>query len=388
MLSPNPLRLESFARVFLGSKRGIPAHLAQFARLRSFFLVGGAVLAVSPAQACCGFDGIGAPGFTGQTSLILWDSQKKVEHFLRRADFASKGKVAFLVATPTVPKFSVPTDEIWSILQTANTPPRGGVSGMGCSAGESMAAAAAAEGKGVTVLHEEELDGNQIVVLTATSAKAVSDYLIARKFKVYAEAEEWFQKYLKQGWVFTAIKSLPTAKGAPVRSTGEVLLSFKTDRPFHPYYVPKANAPTQRGEGLHAYYVSDEAFPQHADLPGIKEQGYRLSPENRLAIADSLKIPMTDLPANLMTAVYRDQAFPRVGPTKANPSAPKAWKEDLFFPAATKQDQERVQPSVEDLRENQRRLLLIINWTPFVLLATFLFLIGRGVFRFVKGRRA
>lgn len=387
MLSQNPLRLESFARVFLGSKRGIPATYTPSARLRTFFLASGTLLSISTAQACCGFDGIGAPGFTGQTGLILWDSKKKVEHFLRRADFSAKTPVAFLVATPTVPKFSVPTDEIWSILQRANTPPRGNVSGMGCSAGESVSAAAAMETKGVTVLHEEELDGNQIVVLTATTAKAVSDYLIARKFKVYPEAEEWFQKYLSQGWVFTAIKSLPAAKGAAVRSTGEVLLSFKTDRPFHPYYVPKANAPTQRAQGLHVFYVSDEPFPQHADLPGVKEQSYRLSPENRLAIADSLKIPMNDLPANLMTAVYRDQAFPRVGPTKANPSAPKAWKEDLFFPAATQKDQQSVQPSVEELRENQRRLLLIINWSPLVLLAMFLFLIGRGVFRFLKRRR-
>jgi len=357
--------------------------------MKKFFTGSIALLAISTVHACCGFDGFSAPGFTGQTSLILWDSQKKVEHFVRRADFHAKGPVAFIVATPTVPKFSTVDPEIWSILERANTPPRGGLTGMGCSAPTEMAPAAAAmDSKGVTVLHEEELDGNQIVVLTATSAKAVSNYLTARKFKVFQEAQPWFEKYLDQGWVFTAIQSLPERKGATSRSTGEVLLSFKTDRPFHPYYVPKANQAPKDGQGLQAFFVSDEAFPQHADLPGSSDPIYRLSAENRLAIAESLKIGVNDLPANLVTTVYRDSEFPRVGPTKARPSAPAAWEDDLFLPEATPEDRRKVLPSVEEQAENQRRMVIVAMWSPFVLLATVLFFIGRGVLRFARRRRA
>lgn len=299
----------------------------------------------------------------------------------------ARGQVAFIVATPTVPKFSVVDPKIWSILHQANTPPKGIASGIGCSALTEFAPAGAMEGKGVTVLHEEKLEANQIVVLTANSSREMADYLMARRFKVYKEAIPWFQKYLDQGWVFTAIKSLPTETGETSRSTGEVLLSFKTDRPFHPYYVPKANQAPKDGQGLQAFFVSDEAFPQHADLPGKNDPVYRLSPENRIAVADSLKIPMTDLPANLVTAVYRDSEFPRVGPAKARPSAPAAWEDDLFFPVATDEDRQKVLPSVEEQAETQKRLVIIATWAPFVVLAAILFFIGRGVLRFARRRK-
>ncbi len=394
MLSSKPRRLESFARVFLGSNWALPARPTRSEILRSpqssfkRLVTGGiALFSLSPAQACCGFDEIGAPGFTGQTSLIFWDSEKKTQHFVRRADFSTKSTVAFLVATPTVPKFSTVDPEIWSIVERANTPPKGGLVGMGCSAPGDMAPAAAAmDSKGVTVLHEEKLDGNQIVVLTATSAKAVSDYLMARKFKVFQEAIPWFEKYLKQGWVFTAIKSLPGAGEESTRTTGEVLLSFKTDRPFHPYFVPKANRAPDDGRGLKAFYISDEAFPKHADLPGTDEDTFRVSPVNRTALADGLNIPATQLPTRLVTMVYRDSQFPRVGPTPANPSAAPAWEDDLFFPAPTDEDKRWIMPSVEDQAVDQKRFATIVTWTPMVLLAGILFLIGRGVLR-IFGRR-
>src|SRR6516164_1911022 len=95
------------------------------------------IVSFSPSRACCP-----APPRGGkmpvvnadQNVIIIWDAEKKTQHFIRRASFKSEAKdFGFLVPSPTPPKLSESGDEAFPTLYDVTKPevinkprPRGG----------------------------------------------------------------------------------------------------------------------------------------------------------------------------------------------------------------------------------------------------------------------
>jgi len=81
------------------------------------------------------------------------------------------------------------------------------------------------------------------------------------KYATTNSTHEWVAFYLKKDWYITAFKVINAAE---VADSGMVKMSFKSDRPFNPYYVSidylvdgTQKLPSQETR-LNIYFVSNE----------------------------------------------------------------------------------------------------------------------------------
>lgn len=189
----------------------------------------------APASAC------GAaypPGSYVQLSreqtVIVWDAEKKIEHFIRKPTFDGDPKsFGFFVPTPTVPVIKKEDDAIFDRVRGLLETPRkqGGGDGRGAPGG-----AVAAAGH-VDVLQTVVIDGFQVVTLAATDENALGDWLGRNGFVDKPALRTWAKTYTAKKWVINAMRYEGTnADGKRgLLATPTLRLSFAIDAPFYPY---------------------------------------------------------------------------------------------------------------------------------------------------------
>lgn len=282
-------------------------------------LVSSALATSAAAPACCGvamnpFSVI----FGEQQNIIIWEPETKTEHFIRRASFESKNKeFGFIAPTPTVPELGEVKDEAFAVAAKAYDayeeakrkaelmPP------MGC--GRALGEAAAKDAGGIEVLQEVDLAGYRATTLRAKDAKALRAWLAENKFKTEASIEEWITHYVKKDWVFTAFILKPVDD---VVRTMPVRMTFKTDRPYAPYYVPSVN----RGDSESGLQVAFYAAGRYEGELKSVWNGTTVPVREGMAKELSKLTGVKSLPAGLgVTSI------------NANPWPTPDAKEDLYF---------------------------------------------------------
>lgn len=270
-----------------------------------------AFFAAANAMPCCAV----APSeahvvFGGQTNIIVWDEVRKVEHFVRIASFQSDAKdFGFIAPTPGVPDLAEADDAAFGTL-AALEPRRRELTKEATGGMDS----AASLGDGPEVIQEIDVAGYRATTLKAEDAAGLAKWMKGNGYSTSPEIEDWTKLYIAKGWYLTTFKVL----GGRDPKTGCVRMSFKTDRPFNPYYVPRSNAPIgQRRAGLQLYFVSNAMYSPDANL-GSPKWSARVPEQSRLDLARQLRLP--SLPKNLKVLSFHDAKFPR---TDAG--------EDVFF---------------------------------------------------------
>ncbi|MGV3617127.1 MAG: DUF2330 domain-containing protein [Fimbriimonas sp.] len=281
--------------------------------------IAGTALALSPfvAQACCAVGPDGKPiPFQGQKNIIVWDADRGVEHFVRNASFYSRSKsLGFIAPSPSRPTLSEADAKAFEVVGSLGPPPPAISKG-----GPTRSAAS------VTVLEVKDVAGYRATVLRATDAGALTKWLQANGYESPGWMKAWVQPYVAKSWYLTAFKVL--SKGGKT-ATGPVRMSFKTDRPFNPYWVPAANTSYSP---LQLYYVSaGSERPLIGGKQAWQEPQWSSPLPERLRkdLAAHLKLPASGIPKNATVTSYFDPGFSKPG------------KEDLFFVA-----QPRRRPSV------------------------------------------
>lgn len=271
-------------------------------RIRLLPLLGSCLLAVPSLSAACCALGTANVKFSGQTNLIVWDAKHGIEHFVRDAHFISKGpSVAFLAPTPSRPDVQAASAKAFELVRNLTDMPtksaiRPGTGGLG--------------NRSVEVLEVKEVSGYEATVLRASDAATLADWLRARHFPMTKGVEAWLKPYVKRGWYLTAFKvSLRNHSGA----TGPVRLSFRTDRPFNPYSVPKEN--TGRSP-LEIFYVSSTLDEPKlgGKTPWPKRVFMNMVPDYlNLPLANALGLRTSDLPKQAIVQRFVDKDFSRAG---------------------------------------------------------------------------
>jgi hypothetical protein len=165
----------------------------------------------------------------------------------------------------------------------------------------------------VEILSQEDVGGYRATTLRARDAVGFRKWLEQNKFKTEKSIEDWIQFYMKKDWVFTAfvIKSQDgTAVISPVR------MSFKTDRPYAPYYVPKANYPRASAHLEVAFYAPAVYASIGVLADKVKTAPILIDQQQLLAKHLNLK----ELPKDLAVSLSYYKTFP-------DPDA----TDDLFF---------------------------------------------------------
>ena len=178
-----------------------------------------------------------------ESAVIVWDPATKTQHFIRRATFQGNARdFGFLVPTPTAPQLAAVDDSIFETLLDKIRRPtiertRREIdwSFFGTSK-EAVATTAAAP---VEVLQTAKVAGYDAVVLDATDAKALVDWLQQHDYATTPELQTWLDAYVQQRWMITAFKI--DKSQSDLARTEAVKMSFTTERPFFPYREPPSS---------------------------------------------------------------------------------------------------------------------------------------------------
>ncbi|MEM7157629.1 MAG: DUF2330 domain-containing protein [Myxococcota bacterium] len=181
----------------------------------------------------------------GEEAVIVWDAERKLEHFIRRADFETEAEgFGFIVPTPSPPELAEADNGLFGNLQWRTRPrvvTRRKTSGIefGSLFWAMTADGAKAGEAGVQVLRHQMVGGYDAVVLAADDPAALVKWLGDNGYQSSDSLTAWAEPYVEQGWTFTAFK-LARPEGQSGLSTSAVRMTFATERAVYPYREPKA----------------------------------------------------------------------------------------------------------------------------------------------------
>ncbi|HSP06023.1 MAG TPA: DUF2330 domain-containing protein, partial [Acidobacteriota bacterium] len=183
-----------------------------------------------------------------ESAIIVWDSAKKMQHFIRRASFRSDAAdFGFLVPTPAKPELAEVSNDSFQVLGEVMQPKivQEEEHGLRLTSliGEFLFLRrgydTAAAPRAVRVLEFKSVAGYDAAVLEADDAGALNGWLQEHGYPASSALQKWFEPYVALKWKITAFKVAgDKTSGAP--ATAAVRMSFPADRPFFPYREPEA----------------------------------------------------------------------------------------------------------------------------------------------------
>ncbi len=185
---------------------------------------------------------------------IIYDARTQTEHFIRKAKFDSEAPdFAFVAPTPSRPELGEADSALFTLLRKfVPPPPRNEGGGLDRRAGGGREPA-------VQVIETKDVAGMRATILKARKAADLQKWLRANGYATPVGFTDWVRPYLVGDWHLTAFKFIKKGESADV-STKSIRLSFKTDRPYYPYRIPKGENPF--GRDLRIYVVAP--FPVDA----------------------------------------------------------------------------------------------------------------------------
>ena len=266
------------------------------------WVTGGLVFAMASAWSCCGVASTDDfVRFGEQVNLVIWDKEKGVEHFVRKAQFESKGDdLGFIAPTPSVPELVEVDEQVFAYLYDMKPVPR--------NSDAVAAKAAGAAGGAVDIIQEKDVAGYRATTLKATDPGKLAEWMKENGYATTPAVEEWTQFYIGKGWYLTAFKvNVEDGRG----ETGTVRMTFNTDKPFNPYKVPKDNFGSNAG--LKLFYIG-----KGETVGNVGERGKWVSSKwsaplkshNNEAISGYLKLGYQDIPSDMTLSYFEDENFP------------------------------------------------------------------------------
>ena len=279
-----------------------------------------------------------------ESAVITYDAASKTEHFVRRASFESDvADFGFLVPVPTKPTLTEADPAIFDRIEELTRPklvythhvsgidPMPLVLSLFLLRRQSGASSLASQ---VHVLDEVTVAGYDAVVLEASSAAALADWLTQHGYAKGPEVLDWVAPYVEKKWLLTAFRIAPKNAGSSAAKrigSGTVDIAFQTDTPFYPYREPTSmrSGSTKTSRSLAVYFFGAErvkgVLGEKASWAGSETFAKRLD-------ADVPGVPGGT--AGKVLSAFVDRSSPRPG------------TDEVFFRRADTQD-ERIPPPIE-----------------------------------------
>jgi len=275
------------------------------------FVTLGSSLSLAVATACCGVSPGGKPvAFGDQTNIVIWDAATGTEHFIRDAKFRSEAPdFGFIAPTPSKPELSEASDQAFDTL--ASLKPKADYFGCGGPYGGGMPGATAMS---VQVIQQVDVAGYRATTLLAGDSTALADWMRKNGYQTTPAVEKWTQVYINKRWYLTAFKVLDNG---PIASTGTVRMSFKTNQPFNPYYVPSDNIKSGQKGTLKVFFVSAGGYKATVGSSSPWQAALwtaSIPDDFAFRLAGQLKLPASAIPAGAQVEAFEDNDFPRTAP--------------------------------------------------------------------------
>jgi hypothetical protein len=244
--------------------------------------------------------------FGGQTNIVIWDPATKTEHFVRNAEFFTEAKdLGFIAPSPTEPELAEASKEAFDTL--ARLEPPSGMKDGSLSAQPTEAAT----GGPVTVIRVQDVAGYRATVLRATDSAALAAWMKQNGYRTTPPIEKWTEFYIAKDWYLTAFK-VQAKEGEA--ATGVVRMTFKTEKPFNPYYVPSDNISKDLPGRLMLFFIAPGRYSGLVGGKGAWKGNLQweaeLTSNASRELAEHLKLDPRTIPANSTVAHYLDDSFP------------------------------------------------------------------------------
>lgn len=246
-----------------------------------------------------------------QTVIMLWDKERKMQHFIRQADFRTDAPdVGFVVPSPSRPQLEESGEEAFDSLKSITAPRiRGGGFSIGCAATPSAAIAQ----DPVRVVERKRVAGYDATVLTARSGKDLVDWLAKNDYPYSPAMAEWASPYLGGDWHFTVLKLSKGLSSHEKIAASALRISFPTERPLFPYREPDASEAKEKlnvsARLLRIYFIADARYR------GVMDGGGKWSgkavwsdeiSQHRDKLLRELKLPSNALPGTWWLTEFED----------------------------------------------------------------------------------
>jgi len=348
-------------------------------------------LAASRVEACAAFGELSATRVevVNESAVIVWDQERKVQHFIRRATFDTASRdIGFLVPTPSVPELAAASDKAFTQLERVMEPEvihrqrryvdfRPLLLGRRISnTFSALSNSLAGTTKSVEVLHSQRVAGYDAVVLAADDVPDLNRWLKKHGYVSSPALMAWLAPYVAARWKITAFKIAKADSGSTQVSSSAVRMSFATPQPFFPYREPQSQSSRKNTGyrllrvfmiGTHRMAGKVGAFSGTPLWPGRVAWTDNLASRKVSGLARNLALTDDQLPKSAWLTVFEDSSSPRRG------------KHDVFF--LPSKDQSRIVPPPVIITHDVRIRL------PLDLLVVALLLCGWGGTRFLDSRR-
>jgi hypothetical protein len=264
---------------------------------------------------CCAVSAAGVPAVNADQDVILiWDKERKTEHFIRRASFRSEGdSVGFIVPTPSRPQLEEAGNKAFPYLAKITAPEEKFVVEMmpSCAATSEVS-----YGRSVRVIEEKTVAGYDAVVLAADSGDALVAWLKDHGYAFTPGVAAWAQPYLEKRWYMTAMKiSKDSAERERAAVAASALrISFQTDRPLFPYREPDSHRDAAKlkvnDRILRIYFLAESRYEGRFSATEAWGAHVRwskpLRADQRTKLLDHLDLPKTTGPAKMWLTEFVD----------------------------------------------------------------------------------
>jgi hypothetical protein len=255
---------------------------------------------------------------SNEQALIVWDSVRHHEDFIRRADFVTNAdRFGFLVPVPSTPTLTEADDHVFDVLYSNEEPPRKSVGLGGALRGADATA-------GVDVIRQQKVAGYEASILAADDATVLHQWLRENGYSTPDGFEQWAQPYIDEHWKIVAFKMSDNGVGAAPSGVSSKLvrISFDTDRPFYPYREPLR--PVKPSDAAHdrklvVYFLSSTVVSAKIGPANTAWVGrayavnHSISNDVLSSIAKDLKMDVSQLPAHPELTTFIDTSSPRNG---------------------------------------------------------------------------
>jgi hypothetical protein len=259
---------------------------------------------------CCVISGTEQVAMSDQNNIIIWDADAKTQHFIRNAQFRTQeSNFSFVAPSPVVPNLESVDESVFLTIEN-HIASETAVSNRDKEpmAGEESAAAS------VEVLQEKQVGNFLATTLKANDGQAIADWLKENNYQTTPDTASWLDFYAKKGWVLTAFKLNRAANYNPetnLYTTGAIRMSFKTERPFNPFFVPATNLDPATRSSLRLHFISLERHRATLENELWREPTsvVRLNAFVADQLTRKLKLPFTAIPQSALVSTY-SSAFP------------------------------------------------------------------------------
>jgi hypothetical protein len=199
---------------------------------------------------------------------------------------------AWVVPVPNIPQITITDPELFRELSdyTAADIPHDGGGGFLCLYGEG-----APTGNGVDVIEEQLVGPYATVILSATNATALADWLNSNGYLLPAEAEEIVSEYIEKEWYFVAMK-ISTVEEGTSEALAEgaiepIVLSFACNETVFPLRISSLSAGNATPPEILLYVLTDqlmvpEQYPLYVGYGNWEENAFTLEFGDNVSVGD------------------------------------------------------------------------------------------------------